>query len=141
MTIAGRLYDIRAVNANGQAVSDFALDDPLTACLPLPEAFRANISDVVIVERKGDGSYGILSSKLRQAGGELNVCGQVSTLPATVGVAKLGVIPELPPTPTPIDPETPETGATAPSYTLALLALIAGVLLLTGIRRIRQGNL
>ena len=141
MTIAGRLYDIRAVNASGQAVSDFALDDPLTACLPLPEAFRANISDVVIVERKGDGSYGILSSKLRQAGGELHVCGQVSTLPATVGVAKLGVIPELPPTPTPIDAETPDTGATAPSYMLALLTLLMGVLLLTGLRRFRQDNL
>ena len=138
MSISGTLFDISAVDASGQSVDRFALDDPLTACVPLPEAFRSNISDVVIVERKGDGSYGILSSKLRQAGGDLHVCGQVSTLPTTIGVAKLGVVPEPPAPVAPVNgaPEPPETGATAPSYTLALLALIAGALLLTGIRRI-----
>ena len=138
MTIAGRLYDIRGVNANGQPVSAFTLDEPLTACIPLPEAFRANISDVVIVERKGDGSYGILSSKLRQSSGELNVCGGVSTLPATIGVAKLGIVPQPPATPVPDDIETPETGATAPSYPLILLTLIVGVLSITAINRIRR---
>ena len=146
MSISGTLFDISAVDASGQSVDRFALDDPLTACMPLPEAFRSNISDVVMVERKGDGSYGILSSKLRQAGGDLHVCGQVSTLPTTIGVAKLGVVPEPPAPVAPVNgvPEPPETGATAPSYTLALLALIAGVLLLTGmrgIRRIRQDYL
>ena len=138
MSISGSLYDIKAVNASGTPLSDFELDEPLNACLPLPEAFRANISDVVIVESKADGSYGILTSKLRQSGGDLSVCGGVSTLPTTIGVAKLGVVPEPPATPTPDDIETPETGATAPSYALVLLALIAGALLLTGISRIRR---
>ena len=138
MTISGNLYDILGVNASGQEVTNFTLDEPLTACIPLPEAFRANISDVVIVERKGDGSYGILSSKLRQQGGELNVCGGVSTLPATIGVAKLGIVPQPPTTPVPDEVETPETGATAPSYPLALLTLIVGVLSITGINRIRR---
>ena len=59
-------------------------------------------------------------------------------MPATIGVAKLGVVPEPPATPTPDDIETPDTGATAPSYALVLLALIAGALLLTGISRIRR---
>ena len=138
MSISGSLYDIKAVNASGTPLSDFELDEPLNACLPLPEAFRANISDVVIVESKADGSYGILTSTLRQSGGDLSVCGGVSTLPTTIGVAKLGVVPEPPATPTPDDIETPDTGATAPSYALILLALIAGALLLTGISRIRR---
>ena len=138
MSISGSLYDISGVNASGTPLSGFEMDEPLSACLPLPEAFRANISDVVIVERKGDGSYGILTSKLRQTGGELTVCGSVGTLPATIGVAKLGTVPEPPATPTPTGPEPPETGATAPSYALVILALIVGALLLTGMRRIRQ---
>ena len=139
MTISGRLYDIRGVNASGQQLSGFELDAPLSACLPLPDAFRANLTNIVLVERKADASYAILTSSLRQTGGELAVCGQVSTLPATVGVAKLGVIPELPPTPTP-EIETPDTGAAAPSYPLILLTLLLGVLSITGIYRIRQDN-
>ena len=144
MTIASTLFDVLAIDANGKAVADYTLDDPLSACMPLPEAFRANISDIVIVERKTDGSYGILSTTLRQTASGLNVCGGVSTLPATVGVAKLGVVEAPPPTPMP-DVETPATGATAPSAILATLTLLlAGALLLTGIssriRRIRQNN-
>ena len=67
----------------------------------------------------------------------LIVCGQVSTLPATVGVAKLGVVPAPPPTPTP-DVETPATGATAPSGITLLLMLLTGALLLTGIGRVNK---
>ena len=127
MTIAGDLYDINGIQQNGEPpVIGFALDDPLSACLPMPVAFRANISDIVIVERKSDGSYGILSTKLRQTAGGLNVCGSVSTLPATIGVAKLGVVPAPPVTPTP-DIETPATGATAPSTNMAAFALGLGI--------------
>ena len=138
MSISGDLYDILGVSANGQAVSGFKLDEPLSACLPLPTAFRSNISDVVIVERKTDGSYGILSSKLRQTAGGLNVCGGVSSLPATIGVAKLGVVPEPPATPTPEGTVPPETGATAPSGVLVVLALLVGLAVLTGIGRMRR---
>ena len=148
MTVAGDLYDINGIQRAGDPpVQGFRLDDPLTACLPMPEALRANISDVVVVERKSDGSYGILSTKLRQTAGGLNVCGSVSTLPATIGVAKLGVVPAPLVTPTP-DVETPATGATAPSTNMAAIALgagialialvLAGLALLTGIPRIRR---
>ena len=138
MSISGNLYDILGVSANGQAVSGFKLDEPLSACLPLPSAFRSNISDVVIVERKTDGSYGILSSKLRQTAGGLNVCGGVSTLPATIGVAKLGVVPEPPATPTPEGTVPPETGGAAPSGVLVVLLLLVGLAVLTGIGRMRR---
>ena len=138
MSISGNLYDILGVSANGQAVSGFKLDEPLSACLPLPTAFRSNISDVVIVERKTDGSYGILSSKLRQTAGGLNVCGGVSSLPATIGVAKLGVVPEPPATPTPEGTVPPETGGAAPSGMLVVLVLLVGLAVLTGIGRMRR---
>ena len=129
MTIARGLYDINGIQANGDApVQGFRFDDPITACLPMPTEFRANISDVVLVERKSDGSYGILSTKLRQSGGELSVCGSVSALPATVGVAKLGVVEAPPPTPTP-DIATPDTGATAPNASMLVVALILGIAL------------
>ena len=137
MSISSTLYDVKGVQADGTAVSGYKLDEPLSACLPLPTEFRANISDVVIVERKTDGSYGILSSKLRQTPSGLNVCGGVSSLPATIGVAKLGIVPTPPPTPTP-DVETPDTGATAPGGIIAVLTLLAGLALLTGIRRTRR---
>ena len=130
MTIARGLYDINGIQANGDApVQGFRFDDPITACLPMPTEFRANISDVVLVERKSDGSYGILSTKLRQSGGELSVCGNVSALPATVGVAKLGVVVAPPATPIP-DVETPDTGATAPSTNMAAFALGLGAALI-----------
>ena len=137
MTIAGSLYDITAIQANSQPVTAYKLDEPLSACLPLPEAFRANLTNIVLVERKTDGSYGILTSKLRQTAAGLNVCGGVSTLPATVGVAKLGVVPALPPTPVP-EIETPDTGATAPGIIALAIMMLAGTLLLAGISRMRK---
>ena len=130
MTIARGLYDINGIQANGDApVQGFRFDDPITACLPMPTEFSANISDVVLVERKSDGSYGILSTKLRQSGGELSVCGSVSALPATVGVAKLGVVVAPPAIPTPVV-EGPDTGATAPSTNMAAFALGLGAALI-----------
>ena len=131
MTIAGSLFDINGIQANGDPpVSGFSLDDPLSVCLPLPDAFRANVSDIVLVERKSDGSYGILSTKLRQgAGGGLNVCGSVSALPATVGVAKLGVVQAPPVTEPTATVEGPDAGATAPNAGFVVIALILGIAL------------
>ena len=131
MTIAGSLFDINGIQANGDPpVSGFRLDDPLSVCLPLPDAFRANVSDIVLVERKSDGSYGILSTKLRQgAGGGLNVCGSVSALPATVGVAKLGVVQAPPVTEPTATVEGPDAGATAPNASFVVIALILGIVL------------
>ena len=130
MTVSGGLYDINGVQQSGDPpVQGFRLDDPLTVCLPLPDAFRANVSDVVLVERKSDGSYGILSTKLRQSAGGLNVCGAVSALPSTVGVAKLGVI-DAPPDPQPTATiGGPDAGATAPNASLLVVALGLGILL------------
>ena len=131
MTIAGRLYEINAIQESGDPpVMGYRLEGPLSVCLPLPDEFRANVSDVVLVQRNPDSSYGILSTKLRQMSGSLNVCGSVSALPATVGVAKLGLVQAIPVTPTPVDPKGPDAGATAPSTNMAAVALGFGVALL-----------
>ena len=132
MTIARGLFDVNGVQNDGDPpVLGYKFDDPISVCIPMPTEFRANISDVVLVERKSDGSYGILSTKLRQSASGLNVCGNVSTLPATVGVAKLGVVVAPPATPTPVV-EGPDTGATAPSTNMAAFALGLGIAIVAG---------
>ena len=116
MTLAGTFFDIDGVTQNGAApVTGYTFDDPISACLPLPTAFRGNVSDVVLVEQKSDGSLGVLATKIRQTGGTLSVCGSMTNLPATVAVAKLGTVPPPPPEPdTGIGDELPDTGATTP---------------------------
>ena len=138
MSVAGNYYDVNAIQQSGQApLTDYTLDDPLTVCLPFPQEFRADLSNVVAVERKPDGGISILTTKVRTNAGNLAVCGTLSQLPATVAVAKLGTVPAIPPTPTP-EQDLPDTGATTPGYTITLLMLLTGALLITGIGRIRR---
>ena len=138
MSVAGNYYDINGIQQSGQApLTAYTLDDPLTVCLPFPDEFRADLSNVVAVQRAADGGLGILTTKVRAEAGDLTVCGAVSTLPATVAVAKLGTVPALPATPEP-DEELPETGGAAPGYTILLLTLLSGAILLTMMRRIRR---
>ena len=135
MTVAGNYYDVNGINQDGgQPLSDYSLDDPLTVCLPFPNEFRADLSDVVVVSRGVDGALSILTTKVRTNSGVLTVCGAVSALPSTVAVAKLGavVIPTATPTPT---VENPDAGGTAPTAAVLALTLLLGVLLLTGISR------
>ena len=141
MSVAGSFYDINVIAQDGDPplASYGDLDDPLTVCLPFPEQFRADLSNVVAIERKSDGSFALLTTKVRTnaGGGGLTVCGALSTLPATVGVAQLGTVPALPPTPAP-EEDLPEAGATAPSGIAVVLMLLAGAAILTGISRIRR---
>ena len=138
MSMAGSFYDVNAITQDGSSpLLRYTLEDPLSVCLPYPDQFRAELANVVAVERKFDGSLGILTTKVRSNAGVLTVCGAVSTLPATVGVAKLGTVPAIPPTPTPDDP-LPEAGGASPSNTALVLMLIAGLALFTGIGRIRR---
>ena len=135
MTVAGNFYDVNGINENGAStLPDYNLDAPLTVCLPFPDAFRADLSDVVAVSRGVDGSLAILTTKVRTNNGVLTVCGAISNLPTTVAVAKLGAVAIPTATPTP-EVETPETGGLAPTVPLLVLILILG-LLLTGIYRI-----
>ena len=138
MTVAGNYYDINGINQNGGSpLSDYSLDDPLTVCLPFPDEFRADLSDVVAVSRGIDGALSILTTKVRTNAGILTVCGAVSNLPSTVAVAKLGVVVIPTPTPTPTV-DTPDAGGAAPTAGVLVLVLLLGVVVLTGIGRISR---
>ena len=138
MTLAGNFYDINGVQRNGEApVSAYKLNKPLDVCLPMPTSFRTNIGNVALVARYGDGALAPLTTTLRQTSGELKVCGAVGQLPATVAVAKLGIVEATEPTADPTTGEPPETGATAPSTGTAW-ALAAIALTLTSIALARR---
>ena len=138
MSLAGSFYEVNAITADGSSpLLSLTLDAPLNVCLPYPDEFRAELSNVVAVERQFNGELAILTTKVRSNAGVLTVCGAVSTLPATVGVAKLGTVPAIPPTPMPDDP-LPEAGGASPGTTALVLMLIAGLVLFTGIGRIRR---
>ena len=136
MTLAGTFFDIMGVDRDGAApVTGYTFDDPISACVPLPAIYRENVSDVVLVEQKPDGTLGVLSTKIRQTGGSLGVCGSLTNLPATVAVAKLGIVEPPPP-----DPDTgtgdplPDTGATTPygaPWSLWSVLIGAAILLAT----------
>ena len=127
LTLSGRFYDINGVQRTGDApVSGYALDDPLSVCLPLPAMFRANVSDIVIVNRSSDGALGILSSTLRQSGGALTVCGNIGQLPATVAVAKMGVVEE-PVVQGPNGAEPPPTGGASPANAWVIWVMLAAM--------------
>ena len=141
MSLAGSYYDINAIADNGEPpIPSYTLNQPATACLPFPQEFRADLSNVVVVQRKSTGDLSILSTKIRSLSGDLTVCAAISQLPATVAVARLGTVPAPTPT-TPATPtDTPDTGATTPGYIILLLTILAGLLLLTGMHRIRRMN-
>ena len=132
MTVAGGYYTINGVQRSGDApVSGYTLDDPLLACMPLPDIFRSDISNVVVVNRnQTDGSLAILTSSIRQSPTGLVACGAVGQLPATVAVANVGVIATPPDQPTTTDEELPETGGKAPSTSSAAWAMALATILL-----------
>ena len=137
MSLAGSYYDINAIADSGEPpIPSYTLNEPATACLPFPQEFRADLSNVVVVQRKSAGDLSILSTKIRSNAGDLTVCGTLTQLPATVAVARLGLVP-APTQTTPTTPaDTPDTGATTPGYAITLLMLLTGLILLTGICRI-----
>ena len=139
MSLAGSYYDINAIADTGEPpIPSYTLNEPATACLPFPQEFRADLTNVVVVQRKSAGDLSILSTKIRTQSGDLTVCGTLTQLPATVAVARLGLVPAPAPT-TPATPaDTPDTGATAPSTVALLLMLLTGLVVLTGISRIRR---
>ena len=139
MSLAGSYYDINAIADTGEPpIPSYTLNEPATACLPFPQEFRADLSNVVVVQRKSSGDLSILSTKIRSLSGDLTVCGTLTQLPATIAVARLGLVP-APTQTTPTTPaDAPDTGATTPGYTVLLLTLLTGALLITGMYRMRR---
>ena len=140
LSMAGALYDVQAIASSGDApLPAYTFDEAATACLPFPQEFRADLTNIVVAERKSSGELSLLSTRIRSVNGEITVCAAISQLPATIGVARIGLVTAAP-TPTPATPTaTPDTGAVTPGYALLLLTLLAGssaLLLLTRMRRI-----
>ena len=127
-TLVGDRFDVLAVDATETSISSYVLNAPLEVCVPLPPAARQNISDVAIVVNNPDGTLTVLSASVRITGSSgVNVCGKLSTLPASVAVGTAGS-PKAIPTATP-DPDAiadPDTGGREFSWILVLLAMIVG---------------
>ena len=133
LTVGGSFYAVNGVRRSGDApVTGYTFDDPLTVCLPMPNEFRGRISDIVLVDRRADGTLGMLGSRVRVAEGVISACGNVSRLPVTLAVARLGAPDPVAPEPTP-EIVPPDTGATAPSTSSAVTMLVLGVLTLAGL--------
>ena len=126
-TLGGNMYGVHAVDSTGASVSDYVLDEAAEVCVPLPDAFRARISDLALVTINSDGSLTILAANVRLGdGGSASVCGNLSNLPASVAVGSMGApaaIPTATPIPTPVPPET---GGSAPTSNGMLWVLVLG---------------
>ncbi len=126
-TLGGNMYGVHAVDSTGASVSDYVLDEAAEVCVPLPDAFRARISDLALVTINSDGSLTILAANVRLGdGGDASVCGNLSNLPASVAVGSMGApaaIPTATPIPTPVPPET---GGSAPTSNGMLWVLVLG---------------
>ena len=133
MTVGGSYYNINAVQRTGDApVSGYTLDAPILACMPLPNIFRADLTNIVVVNRNpADGTLAILTSSIRQSPNGLTACGAVSRLPATVAVANIGVIQATPEPEAPTE-DLPETGGKAPTtWATAWVAALAAMAMAT----------
>ena len=85
-SLGGSWYEISAVDASGNSVSSYGLSDAVEVCIPLPDALRSNISDLAIVAINADDSLTILSSIVRISASGNKVCGNLSSVPASVAV-------------------------------------------------------
>ena len=147
-TLVGDAFAISVADSAGEGINSYALNGAAKVCLSLPAAARSNISDIALVVKMSDGSLQVLSGTVRIAGASgPDVCGHVSSIPATVAVGTAGAPAAFTPTPEPTStPEPPETGGTAPTNgaPLALLLILGiaaaalGTFLLAGRRRGRQ---
>ena len=132
-TLVGDRYDVLAVDASETAISSYVLNAPLEVCVPLPPEARHDVSDIALVVDNPDGTLTVLSAKVRITQADINVCGNLGVLPATIVVGTAGS-PEAIPTATP-DPDEiayPDTGGAAPSGIGVLLVMIFGSAVVLG---------
>ncbi len=129
-TLGGLIYAIDVVDAAGDNVSQYALSEPVLACVPMPAELGGNISDIVMTSTTPSGDLAVLSTRVRITPDGVLVCGALSMLPAKVAVGKQG-------SPADIDDEgaeyeelepLPDTGGSVPSTLLLVLALILGTM-------------
>ncbi len=143
-TLGGLRYAISVVDADGEAVSDYGLNEAITACVPLPPEFRGNISDIVLAATDDSGGMSVLSTSVKITSDGASVCGQLSTLPATVAVGKAGSPPAVvaPADEVVVEDPLPDTGGFAPLTPWLIWLALAGMFVtaagLAAVRRSRR---
>ena len=143
-TLGGNWYEISAVDASNTSVSSYGLNDAVEVCIPLPNELRSNISGLSIVAISADETLTVLSSRVRiSTDAGANVCGGISSVPATVAVGTAGSPAPLPTAVPEEVSDLPDTGGAAPPNDGMIWALIIGLVVLVtsttaiSIRRIR----
>ena len=146
-TLGGDWYAITAVDADGRRVEDsYQLNDVLDVCVPLPAELSSNISELAMVATKADNSPTILSSRVRITTSGTKVCGNLSSVPASVAIGTAGALKPLPTAFPEASGSTgiPDTGGFAPPYQAAVLwtAMIGLTILLIafGFLILRRGS-
>jgi hypothetical protein len=143
-TLGGNWHEITAVDASGEPIASYALNEAIEVCVPLPDALRTNISDLAIVAVNPDDSLTTLSGQVRIVASGIEACGKISSLPASLAVGSAGApapIPTAAPEPDAAD-ELPDTGGTAPLSTYrwvwALLIGLVSLALGLGVLRAKR---
>ena len=129
-TLSGNQYRVSVIDAGSAPISSYNLNGTVTVCIPVPEELRANISSLEMVNKNSNDTLTVMSSSLRISP-SLILCGNTSTLPATVAVSIRGTPPPLlEPDPEPVE-MLPATGGAVPvSQGIIAWALLAGVALI-----------
>ena len=96
VTLSGSYYGIYAVDASGQALNGYLLDDPINVCLPVPSRFTSNISQLAMVSERPDSTFATLSSSVRLSTSGVLICGALSEVSARLAVGNLGSPSALP---------------------------------------------
>lgn len=131
---AGIQCRISAVDIDGTPLIDYRLLTPGVVCMPLPDVFKPMVAETFVGTTNSDATLTVLSSKLYLAtsSGDLKVCGNLSSLPATTTVAlRAESAGELPPTPMPTpDIAAIDTGARHVSINQIVSLMFVGMVIL-----------
>lgn len=130
-TLAGLNYAVRAVDSQGQKISDYQLIQPLNVCAPVPSRLRANISTLALVATDDSDQLTVLSTQVKiQPHGGVSACGNLSTLPVDVAVGSLGPPPAnaAPESDDTTLEEFPDTGGTAIPLPFLLTLILIGTI-------------
>ena len=124
LILAPNYTRILAVDANGNPLTDYRLNEPAQVCLPMPNQFRDRLDAVAIVKLPDNESENIsplTSRAFTNPPDGLRICAALSVLPATLTTARFGTQPTATPNPEQYIGNI-ETGGTAPPVKWPIIA-------------------
>ncbi|MXZ03274.1 MAG: hypothetical protein F4Y88_06280 [Chloroflexi bacterium] len=130
-TLSGNQYRVSVIDAERAPILSYNLNGTVAVCIPVPGELRTNISSLEMVTKNSNGTLTVMSSSVRISP-SLIICGNTSTLPATIAVGIRGTPPPLlEPDPEPTE-MLPATGGATPSSASALVwAFLLGIALIS----------